>query len=471
MISGGRASVVRSMSKSCDRDRRPAGRARFRRRGTAGAPRSRTARPTAPTRRARARSGRGSRPARLRKFHRQWFDVRRSMSVRRPTSECRSTFDVRWPGRRTTVTAGEFRPSRRSAWPSARRAIGPRRRSSCGAGRATRRSGIWCSSTTARCRRRWTSTTGSTRRPSSGLRAVRTGAMFPRAAEVFADAGFVTIDTLALLELDLRTTRRPSIRLETKRLTRRQTREAVAIDRRAFGARWANDSASLAAIRRATPTYRARQLSVDGRARRVRDQRHRRFDRLPAAPGGRSPPPARRSGQVARRRRVVLDARSSPRQRARQHGDRQRGRRSRCTTSSGSVNEPTGSRSRSSTSRGAADAAHRGRVHGHDRDRRARRRDAPAGAAQDDRSSSPSWPRTSRSRRTGWCTSSTSSPARFPKRHRRRRRQPLPLRVLHRTRPRLAIRRGAEHVGGDGDNDDNSNADNRDRRSRARRSS
>jgi ribosomal protein S18 acetylase RimI-like enzyme len=98
----------------------------------------------------------------------------------------------------------------------------------------------------------------------SGLRAMRTGAMFPRAAEAFADAGFVTIDTLALLELDLRTTRRPSIRLETKRLTRRQTRDAVAIDRRAFGARWANDSASLTAIRRATPTYRARQLSVDG---------------------------------------------------------------------------------------------------------------------------------------------------------------------------------------------------------------
>ena len=98
----------------------------------------------------------------------------------------------------------------------------------------------------------------------SGLRAVRTGAMFPRTAEVFADAGFVTIDTLALLELDLRSTRRPGIRLETKRLTRRQTQHAVAIDRRAFGAPWANDAASLTAIRRATPTYRARQLSVDG---------------------------------------------------------------------------------------------------------------------------------------------------------------------------------------------------------------
>lgn len=99
---------------------------------------------------------------------------------------------------------------------------------------------------------------------SYGLRAVRTGAMFPRSAEVFADAGFVTIDTLALLELDLATARRPSIRLETKRLKRRQTRDAVAIDRRAFGAPWANDATSLAAIRRATPTHRARQLSVDG---------------------------------------------------------------------------------------------------------------------------------------------------------------------------------------------------------------
>ncbi|MGH9135070.1 MAG: GNAT family N-acetyltransferase [Ilumatobacteraceae bacterium] len=98
-----------------------------------------------------------------------------------------------------------------------------------------------------------------------GLRALRTGAMFPRAAEAFADAGFVKIDTLALLEIDLRATRPPSIRLETRRLTRRQYRDAVAIDRRAFGAPWANDAASLAEIRRATPTHRARQLSVDGR--------------------------------------------------------------------------------------------------------------------------------------------------------------------------------------------------------------
>jgi len=102
------------------------------------------------------------------------------------------------------------------------------------------------------------------RATASGLRAVRTGAMFPPVAEVFADAGFVAIDTLALLELDLRTARRPNIRLETKRLTRRQTRHAVTIDRRAFGARWANDAASLTAIRRATPTYRARQLKVEG---------------------------------------------------------------------------------------------------------------------------------------------------------------------------------------------------------------
>ncbi len=99
---------------------------------------------------------------------------------------------------------------------------------------------------------------------SRGLRAVRTGAMFPRTAEVFADAGFMAIDTLALLDRDLRSTRRPPNGLETKRLKRRQIRHAVAIDRRAFGAPWANDAASLTAIRRATPTYRARQLSVDG---------------------------------------------------------------------------------------------------------------------------------------------------------------------------------------------------------------
>ena len=149
--------------------------------------------------------------------------------------------------------------------------------------------------------------------------------MFPRAAEAFADAGFVTIDTLALLELDLRTTRRPTIRLETKRLTRRQTRDAVAIDRRAFGARWANDSASLTAIRRATPTYRARQLSVDGELVAFAISGTAGSTGYLQRLGNRSPLPARGSGQVARCRRAVLDARSSPRQRARQHGDRQRG--------------------------------------------------------------------------------------------------------------------------------------------------
>ena len=38
----------------------------------------------------------------------------------------------------------------------------------------------------------------------TGASTARTNALFPDAAEVFADAGFSTADTLALLELDVR---------------------------------------------------------------------------------------------------------------------------------------------------------------------------------------------------------------------------------------------------------------------------
>ena len=37
----------------------------------------------------------------------------------------------------------------------------------------------------------------------AGARSVRSGAVFPRAAEALLGAGYVAIDTLALLELDL----------------------------------------------------------------------------------------------------------------------------------------------------------------------------------------------------------------------------------------------------------------------------
>jgi ribosomal protein S18 acetylase RimI-like enzyme len=108
------------------------------------------------------------------------------------------------------------------------------------------------------------------------MRAVRTGAMFPEAAAVFADAGFTTIDALALLDLRLLTRSdrgRPSRRRNaraTSRATSRRMRSndlpAVAeLDRSAFGNPWGNDVRSLLDITTATPRHRARVVeSPDG---------------------------------------------------------------------------------------------------------------------------------------------------------------------------------------------------------------
>ena len=190
--------------------------------------------------------------------------VRRSMSGSR--SLHRQRFDVRCrvTDRPTTVSVGEFRPSRRCAWPSARRAVGSLRGQA--AALAGRRDGR--SSRPDRPRRG--AVVGRHRpldRPGDGERVaggahrgdVPAGGRGVRRRRLRDDRHARAARARPACQ-----PRRPSIRLETKRLTRRQTRQAVAIDRRAFGAPWANDAASLAAIRRATPTYRARQLSVDG---------------------------------------------------------------------------------------------------------------------------------------------------------------------------------------------------------------
>lgn len=89
------------------------------------------------------------------------------------------------------------------------------------------------------------------------LRAIRTGAMFPVAADAFTEAGFHTIDTLALLETSLpaRTTGRRS---DTQRLRACHLPDVAALDRRAFGDPWGNDVRSLTAITDATPRHRAR---------------------------------------------------------------------------------------------------------------------------------------------------------------------------------------------------------------------
>lgn len=117
--------------------------------------------------------------------------------------------------------------------------------------------------------------------PSTGQpHIIRTGALFPEAADAFITRGFETIDTLVLLEAQIesrfgrtrtflprRSSRdRPS--MQTKRPTQRMRpadlREIAALDRAAFGDPWGNDEASLREVIAATPRNRARVVRTDG---------------------------------------------------------------------------------------------------------------------------------------------------------------------------------------------------------------
>jgi ribosomal protein S18 acetylase RimI-like enzyme len=95
----------------------------------------------------------------------------------------------------------------------------------------------------------------------STVHAIRTGALFAEAADRFAGAGFVVVDTLMLLRADLSD---PAVapatphRGTTVPLWPRQHDTASRIDRKAFGADWSNGPADLAEIRRATASHRAR---------------------------------------------------------------------------------------------------------------------------------------------------------------------------------------------------------------------
>lgn len=104
-----------------------------------------------------------------------------------------------------------------------------------------------------------------------GLRAVRTGALFPESTPAFLAAGFVPAGRLVLLRLDLTAAPRPRARpgTRTRRLGDSRLADAAGVDQRAFGqthgSRWSNDAASLAAIRRATPHHRSRIVVDAGR--------------------------------------------------------------------------------------------------------------------------------------------------------------------------------------------------------------
>ncbi|MFV0309279.1 MAG: GNAT family N-acetyltransferase [Desertimonas sp.] len=104
----------------------------------------------------------------------------------------------------------------------------------------------------------------------AGARSLRTGALYSPAAARFAACGFDVIDTLTLLEIDL--SRHPVAAelgdgSRTAPLRRRHDPAAADIDRRAFGAPWANDVDDLDDIRLATPLHRARGRFAPGRGR------------------------------------------------------------------------------------------------------------------------------------------------------------------------------------------------------------
>lgn len=116
-----------------------------------------------------------------------------------------------------------------------------------------------------------------------GARAIRTGAVFPRAAPAFLSAGFVEIDRLALLDLDLTRTTMPAPEApdaphRLHRLRRARLGAAARVDAAAFGTTWGNDATALAEINDATPHHRARHVvrhgdtvafAISGRARTV----------------------------------------------------------------------------------------------------------------------------------------------------------------------------------------------------------
>lgn len=121
-----------------------------------------------------------------------------------------------------------------------------------------------------------------------GLRAIRTGALFPEAAEELLDRGFTRLDSLTLLERRLdepgvpehRTgrVRHPTVRDDTvrddtvhddtvhddtvhvRRMGITQDAAAAAVDRLAFGPLWGYDRRTVTEVRRATPAHRARRV-------------------------------------------------------------------------------------------------------------------------------------------------------------------------------------------------------------------
>lgn len=99
-----------------------------------------------------------------------------------------------------------------------------------------------------------------------GYDAVRTGAVEPAAASSFLTCGFVVAQRLSLLQLDAPyAAPRPSSRLRALR-TGADTALAAGVDLAAFGPGWSFDTEAIDEARHATPAHRARfSLDRDGR--------------------------------------------------------------------------------------------------------------------------------------------------------------------------------------------------------------
>lgn len=93
-----------------------------------------------------------------------------------------------------------------------------------------------------------------------GATAIRTGALFPGSVQPFRDAGFRTIDELALLDRTLTDGDVTHRSRGTRPLRRRHLDEAATVDARAFGPEWGNDRDALADIVHATPHSRTRSI-------------------------------------------------------------------------------------------------------------------------------------------------------------------------------------------------------------------
>lgn len=104
---------------------------------------------------------------------------------------------------------------------------------------------------------------------SPGIERIRTGALFPDAAEGFAQRGFLEVDRLALLERALHEPSRGGspVGLGTSRLGTRHLSTAAAIDAASFPDGWRHDAASLREIAAATPQSRRRLVTLTSRPR------------------------------------------------------------------------------------------------------------------------------------------------------------------------------------------------------------